>query len=57
MFTKGVTQRSFGATTSREGDVEIRVPLQSRARIQEVNLLAIQCLCDITDRAFEGEAA
>ena len=31
-------------------DVEIRVPSDSTARIQEVHLLVIHCLCDIIDR-------
>ena len=30
-------------------DVEIRVPVNSTARIQEVHLLAIHCLCDLID--------
>ena len=32
-----------------EGDVEIRVPATRTARIQEVHLLAIHCLCDLSD--------
>ena len=32
------------------GDVEIRVPAQSTARIQETHLLIIHCLCDMIDR-------
>ena len=31
-------------------DVEIRVPSQSTARIQEVHLLILHCLCDLIDR-------
>lgn len=34
----------------REGDVEIRIPASSTARIQEVHLLAIHCLCDLIDK-------
>jgi D-sedoheptulose 7-phosphate isomerase len=34
----------------REGDTEIRVPASSTARIQEVHLLAIHCLCDLIDK-------
>jgi len=30
-------------------DIEIRVPSQSTARIQEVHLLVIHCLCDLID--------
>ena len=38
-------------------DIEIRVPAESTARIQETHLLIIHCLCDIIDRQlFESEA-
>src|SRR5680860_363156 len=37
-------------TLLRSKDVEIRVASQSTARIQEVHLLVIHCLCDLTDR-------
>jgi D-sedoheptulose 7-phosphate isomerase len=37
-----------------EDDVEIRVPSQSTARIQEVHLLVIHCLCDLIDRRLLG---
>lgn len=37
------------------GDVEIRVPAQRTARVQEVHLLAIHCLCDLVDRALFGD--
>jgi len=33
----------------RESDTEIRAPGSSTARIQEVHLLAIHCLCDLID--------
>jgi len=33
-----------------ENDVEIRVPANSTARIQEVHLLTIHCLCDTIDQ-------
>jgi len=37
-------------------DVELRVPAESTARIQETHLLIIHCLCDIIDRQlFETE--
>ncbi len=36
-------------------DVEIRVPTQRTARIQEVHLLAIHCLCDLIDQTLFGE--
>jgi D-sedoheptulose 7-phosphate isomerase len=35
-------------------DVEIRVPSESTARIQEVHLLVIHCLCDLIDRHLLG---
>ncbi|MBS0285742.1 MAG: phosphoheptose isomerase [Proteobacteria bacterium] len=33
-------------------DIELRVPAQSTARIQEVHLLIIHCLCDYIDSEF-----
>lgn len=46
-----LTGRDGGATASllSEADIEIRVPSQSTARIQEVHLLIIHCLCDFID--------
>jgi D-sedoheptulose 7-phosphate isomerase len=38
----------------QEGDVEIRVPATRTARIQEVHLLAIHCLCDLIDTTLLG---
>lgn len=35
-------------------DIEIRVPSDSTARIQEVHLLSIHCLCDLIDRQLLG---
>lgn len=35
-------------------DVEIRVPARSTARIQEVHLLVIHCLCDLIDNQLFG---
>ena len=32
------------------GDIEIRVPSNSTARIQEVHILVIHCLCDLIDQ-------
>ena len=37
-------------------DVEIRVPATRTARIQEVHLLAIHCLCDLIDTTILGDA-
>ena len=36
-------------------DVEIRVPADVTARIQEVHLLVLHCLCDLIDCALFGE--
>jgi D-sedoheptulose 7-phosphate isomerase len=38
----------------REGDIEIRAPSGRTARIQEVHLLVIHCLCDLIDRELLG---
>jgi D-sedoheptulose 7-phosphate isomerase len=35
-------------------DVEIRVPAERTARIQEVHLVAIHCLCDLIDEYLFG---
>lgn len=53
------------ALTGREGgqmsdmlinqDVEIRVPAHSTARIQEVHILIIHCLCDLIDHLLLGQ--
>jgi D-sedoheptulose 7-phosphate isomerase len=39
----------------REGDVHLCVPHERTARIQEVHLLAIHCLCDALDNALLGD--
>jgi len=36
-------------------DIEIRVPTASTARVQEVHLLAIHCLCDLLDQYIASE--
>jgi D-sedoheptulose 7-phosphate isomerase len=36
------------------GDVEIRVPSDATARIQETHLLIIHCLCDLVDHQLLG---
>lgn len=36
-------------------DAEIRVPSDSTARIQEVHLLAIHCICDLVDHQLLGQ--
>ena len=38
----------------REGDADICVPGPSTARIQEVHLLVLHCLCDLVDRQLSG---
>lgn len=35
-------------------DVELRVPVRNTARIQEVHLVFIHCLCDLIDRTLLG---
>ena len=39
----------------KPGDVEIRVPATRTARIQEVHLVVIHCLCDLIDATLLGE--
>ena len=39
----------------RAGDVEIRVPSDRTARIQEVHLVVIHCLCDLIDEFLFGD--
>ena len=36
-------------------DVEIRVPVNSTARVQEVHLLVIHCLCDLIDQHIASQ--
>lgn len=36
-------------------DVEIRVPAQNSARIHEVHMLVIHCLCDLIDQQLLGQ--
>ncbi|MEO5573312.1 MAG: phosphoheptose isomerase [Gammaproteobacteria bacterium] len=52
-----LTGRAGGeaATLLENEDVEIRVPGQSTARIQEVHLLIIHCLCDLIDCQLLGK--
>lgn len=38
-----------------DGDVEIRVPSQSRARVQETHLIIAHCLCDLIDHQLFGD--
>lgn len=56
MEVVALTGRDGGklAASLTDEDVEIRVPAQSTARIQEVHLLSIHCLCDLIDRQLLG---
>jgi len=56
MVVVALTGRDGGkmAGIYSESDVEIRVPASSTARIQEVHLLVIHCLCDYIDRQLLG---
>jgi D-sedoheptulose 7-phosphate isomerase len=51
-----LTGRSGGrmAKLLQQDDVEIRVPAQSTARIQEVHVLIIHCLCELIDQRLLG---
>lgn len=52
-----LTGRDGGALAQQLGDdaVAIIVPSASTARIQEVHLLVIHCLCDLIDRQLLGQ--
>ncbi len=52
-----LTGRNGGEIASRlsGNDIEIRVPSESTARIQEVHLLTIHCLCDLIDHQLIGQ--
>jgi len=52
----GLSGRDGGklASALRDGDIEIRVPAERTARIQEVHLVVIHCLCDAIDQALFG---
>ena len=51
-----LTGQSGGEMAARlhNDDVEIRVTTESSARIQEVHLLVIHCLCDLIDQQLLG---
>ena len=57
MTVIALTGRDGGeaATMLTGQDVEIRVPASSTARIQEVHLLIIHCLCDLIDYQLIGK--
>ncbi len=56
MHVIALTGRDGGevARNLRARDIEIRVPSDSTARIQEVHLLTIHCLCDLIDTQLLG---
>ena len=56
MHVIALTGRSGGGLTERmqEDDVFLCVPVESTARIQEIHLLAIHCLCDAVDSVLLG---
>ena len=58
MFVLLLTGREGGRATSMlgPGDVEIRVPSPSTARIQEVHILILHCLCDLIDHQLLGQS-
>lgn len=59
MLVVALTGREGGVMGSQmgEGDVELRVPSDVTARIQEVHLLLIHCLCDLIDQHLFGTEA
>ena len=56
MVVVALTGRQGGALADKLAleDIEIRVPAESTARIQEVHLLVIHCLCDLIDHQLLG---
>jgi D-sedoheptulose 7-phosphate isomerase len=56
MDVVGLTGRDGGEVARHlyPDDIEIRVPADSTARIQEVHGLVIHCLCDLIDRQLLG---
>jgi D-sedoheptulose 7-phosphate isomerase len=52
-----LTGRDGGALSPllEERDVEVRVPSESAARIQEAHLLITHCLCDLIDHRLFGQ--
>jgi D-sedoheptulose 7-phosphate isomerase len=57
MVVVALTGRDGGALAPllRESDLEIRVPSMVTARVQEIHLLVIHCLCDLIDHQLFGE--
>lgn len=57
MRVVALTGRDGGETGAliQKNDIEIRVPGNSTARIQEVHLLVLHCLCELIDHQLLGE--
>ena len=57
MVVVGLTGKSGGkmAQLLRDTDVHICVPHDRTARIQEVHILTLQCICDAVDAQLLGE--
>jgi D-sedoheptulose 7-phosphate isomerase len=57
MTIVALTGRDGGplAPLLRETDLELRVPSDSTARVQELHLLVTHCLCDLIDHQLFGE--
>lgn len=57
MRVVALTGRDGGkmGTMLKQGDIHICVPAQVTARIQEVHLLALHCICDGIDQLLFGE--
>ncbi|MBT3815589.1 MAG: SIS domain-containing protein, partial [Methylococcales bacterium] len=55
--TIALTGKEGGAVSDLllASDIEIRVPSQSTARIQETHLLITHCLCDLIDHQLFGD--
>jgi len=56
MHVVALTGREGGqiADLMEEGDIEIRVPSWSTARIQETHIVIIHCICDLVDHQLLG---
>jgi phosphoheptose isomerase len=54
MIVIALTGKDGGKISSllNHNDVEIKVPSNSTARIQEVHLLSIHCICDVIDKTM-----
>jgi len=57
MSTVALTGRGGGRMAAELGgdDIELRVEAAATARIQEVHILIIHCLCDLVDQILFGE--